>query len=64
MVLRHGADGGGTVARRLDRYRDDPRSSAVLIEKVARAIHHAHTRNPGILHLDLKPGNILAGRGR
>ena len=50
---------GGTVARRLDRYRDDPRSSAVLIEKVARAIHHAHTRNPGILHLDLKPGNIL-----
>ena len=50
---------GGTVARRLDHYRDDPRSSAVLIEKVARAIHHAHTRNPGILHLDLKPGNIL-----
>ena len=26
---------GGTVARRLDRYRDNPRSSAVLIEKVA-----------------------------
>jgi serine/threonine-protein kinase len=50
---------GGTVARRLDRYRDDPRSAAVLMEKVARAIHHAHTRNPGVLHLDLKPGNIL-----
>jgi hypothetical protein len=31
----------------------------VLLEKVARAIHHAHTRNPGVLHLDLKPGNIL-----
>jgi hypothetical protein len=50
---------GGTLARRLDRYRDDPNSAAVLIEKVARAIHHAHTRNPGVLHLDLKPGNIL-----
>lgn len=50
---------GGTVAERLGHYAADPRSAAVLIEKVARAIHHAHTRNPGVLHLDLKPGNIL-----
>lgn len=50
---------GGTVADRLGSYRADPRSAAVLIEKIARAIHHAHTRNPGVLHLDLKPGNIL-----
>jgi serine/threonine protein kinase len=50
---------GGTVADRLGSYGSDPRSAAVLIEKVARAIHHAHTRNPGVSHLDLKPGNIL-----
>ena len=50
---------GGTVDDRLASYQADPRSAAVLMEKIARAIHHAHTRNPGVLHLDLKPGNIL-----
>jgi hypothetical protein len=50
---------GGNVASRLGSYGSQPRASAVLIEKIARAIHHAHTRNPGVLHLDLKPGNIL-----
>ncbi|WP_152051002.1 serine/threonine protein kinase [Tautonia marina] len=50
---------GGTVADRLASFASDPRSAAVLVEKVARAIHHAHTRNPGVLHLDLKPGNLL-----
>lgn len=33
------------------------RSAAQLSAKVARAIHHAHQR--GILHRDIKPGNIL-----
>ena len=50
---------GGTVADRIESYKADPRSAAVVMERVARAIHHAHTRNPGVLHLDLKPGNIL-----
>ena len=34
-----------------------PRQSAALIVKVARAVHYAHQQ--GVLHRDLKPGNIL-----
>lgn len=34
-----------------------PRQSAALMVKVARAVHYAHEN--GVLHRDLKPGNIL-----
>jgi serine/threonine-protein kinase len=37
--------------------RNEPRKCVQLMAKVARAIEYAHGR--GILHRDLKPGNIL-----
>ena len=47
---------GGTLRTRLSRPLP-PRVAAELVEKIARAVAFIHGR--GILHLDLKPSNIL-----
>ena len=48
---------GGSLASVADSLRSDSRRCVALVAKVARAVHYAHTN--GILHRDLKPGNIL-----
>jgi serine/threonine-protein kinase len=49
---------GGSLAQHPERFgAADPRETAALVEKVARAVHHAHRHS--ILHRDLKPANVL-----
>jgi WD40 repeat protein/tRNA A-37 threonylcarbamoyl transferase component Bud32 len=50
---------GGALSERISNFPSplSNREAAVLLTKVARAVHHAHQR--GILHRDLKPPNIL-----
>jgi serine/threonine-protein kinase len=53
---------GGSLQKTGPALRSDPRQSVQLMAKVARAVQYAHEH--GILHRDLKPGNILLdGRG-
>ena len=53
---------GGSLLHRWKMLQKEPRQAVRLIAKVARAVDYAN--NEGILHRDLKPGNILLdGRG-
>ncbi len=47
----------GSLAHLRDALRPEPRHGVLLMAKVARAVQYAHER--GVLHRDLKPGNIL-----
>src|SRR5216117_58456 len=47
----------GSLREHLASLRDEPRKCVQLMVKVARAVEYAHSR--GVLHRDIKPGNIL-----
>jgi serine/threonine protein kinase/Flp pilus assembly protein TadD len=48
---------GGSLQNAVPSLRNEPRKCVQLMAKVARAVEYAHSR--GVLHRDLKPGNIL-----
>jgi len=54
--------GGGTLAKRLTRRPIPPADAAALVETLARAVQQAHEH--GVVHRDLKPGNVLLADDR
>jgi serine/threonine protein kinase/tetratricopeptide (TPR) repeat protein len=49
--------GGGSLLEAAPALRSEPRRSVALMARVARAVQYAHVK--GILHRDLKPGNVM-----
>jgi len=47
---------GGSLQQQMSRQPIQPRDAARLVERIARAVEHAHQR--GIIHCDLKPSSI------
>src|SRR5215216_2642995 len=47
----------GSLQENAASMRDEPRKCVQVMAKVARAVEYAHSR--GVLHRDIKPGNIL-----
>ncbi|HMF81180.1 MAG TPA: protein kinase [Candidatus Acidoferrum sp.] len=47
----------GSLRENVASLRDEPRKCVQLMAKVAHAVEYAHSR--GVLHRDIKPGNIL-----
>lgn len=47
----------GSLGENIPSLRNEPRKCVQLMAKVAHAVEYAHSR--GVLHRDLKPGNIL-----